>query len=179
MADKEKYNIGTWYDVPQRKGSHQYQGETSKKNDVSVMKFFVSNLPGGYASSDLVKALKGFGVIHNTYIARKFDKLGKRFGFVSFANVKDPLGLERDMKDVWIRSYKLFIVLARFVDGERMNWKGDKRWSPVKTDRVPSDVGNRVIEMDPLVDVKKVGNGLEEGRCNTPKFIIQGVNELN
>ncbi|KAJ0811029.1 putative RNA recognition motif domain, nucleotide-binding alpha-beta plait domain superfamily [Helianthus annuus] len=171
MAGKEKYNIGTWYDVPQRKGSRQYQGETSKKNDVAATKFFVSNLPGGCASSDLVKALKGFGVIHNTYIARKFDKLGKRFGFVSFANVKDPLGLEKDMKDVWIGSYKLFIVLARFVDGERMNWKGDKRWTPVKTDRVPSDVGNKDIELEPLMDVQKVGNGLEEGRSFRDKLL--------
>ncbi|KAJ0699847.1 putative RNA recognition motif domain, nucleotide-binding alpha-beta plait domain superfamily [Helianthus annuus] len=171
MAGKEKYNIGTWYDVPQRKGSRQYQGETSKKNDVAVTKFFVSNLPGGCASSDLVKVLKGFGVIHNTYIARKFDKLGKRFGFISFANVKDPLGLEKDMKDVWIGSYKLFIVLARFVDGERMNWKGDKRWTPVKTDRVLSDVGNKDIELEPVMDVQKVGNGLEEGRSFRDKLL--------
>ncbi|KAM0044247.1 putative RNA recognition motif domain, nucleotide-binding alpha-beta plait domain superfamily [Helianthus debilis subsp. tardiflorus] len=171
MAGKEKYNIGTWYDAPQRKGSRQHQGETLKKNDVAVTKFFVSNLPGGCASSDLVKALKGFGMIHNTYIARKFDKLGKRFGFVSFANINDPLGLEKDMKDVLIGSYKLFIVLARFVDGERINWKGDKRWTPVKSDRVPSDVGNKDIEMEPLVDVQKIGNGLEEGRSFRDKLL--------
>ncbi|PWA39257.1 nucleotide-binding alpha-beta plait domain-containing protein [Artemisia annua] len=171
MAGKEKYKIGTWNDAPQRKGSRQFQGESSKKNDVAVTKFFVSNLPGGCASSDLVTALKGFGVIHNTYIARKVDRLGKHFGFVSFVNVSDPLALEKDMKDVWIGSYKLFIVLARFVDGERMNWKGDKRWTPRKTDRVPVDVGNKEFEMDPLVDGQKVGKGLEEGRSFRDKLL--------
>ncbi|KAM0066705.1 putative RNA-binding domain superfamily [Helianthus debilis subsp. tardiflorus] len=123
------------------------------------------------ASSDLIAVLKGFGEIHSIYIARKFDKLGKRFGFVSFGNVRDPLALEYDLRDVWIGSYKLFIVLARFVDGERMNWKGDKRRTPVKTDRDPLDVRNNGVEMDHVVDEQQPGKGLEEGLSYRDKLL--------
>ncbi|KAJ0507527.1 putative RNA-binding domain superfamily [Helianthus annuus] len=89
--------------------------------------------------------LKGFGSIKSIYIARKYDKLGKRFGFVSFVNVRDPEDLEILMKDVWIGSYKLYVVLARFVDGERVLRKGEKQWVPVRNEEegLNSGKGNR------------------------------------
>ncbi|MFS7997820.1 hypothetical protein Hanom_Chr12g01146461 [Helianthus anomalus] len=65
------------------------------------------------------------------YIARKYDKLRKRLGFVTFRNVDNPVGLDMAMKDVWIGSYKLYIVLARLVDGENMYRKEVKEWKPV------------------------------------------------
>ncbi|KAM0069774.1 hypothetical protein Hdeb2414_s0001g00005471 [Helianthus debilis subsp. tardiflorus] len=40
--------------------------------------------------------------------------------------------LESSLKDVWIGSYKLFIVLARFVDGKQIPRKREKVWQPVK-----------------------------------------------
>ncbi|KAJ0707511.1 putative RNA recognition motif domain, nucleotide-binding alpha-beta plait domain superfamily [Helianthus annuus] len=131
MKGKERYKIDTWYEAPSRKSNKPKDVLGLKKEGYVVMKFFVSNLPGGCASYDLQDVLKRFGKIHGICIARKFDRLGKRFGFVSFFNVKDPLSLEKELKDVWIGSYKLFIVLARFVDGERVNWKEEKHWVPV------------------------------------------------
>ncbi|KAJ0502719.1 putative RNA recognition motif domain, nucleotide-binding alpha-beta plait domain superfamily [Helianthus annuus] len=119
MVGRERYKVDTWYDAPTRKGRRSDQGERPKQNDLPVTKYFVSNLPEGCSSADLMAVLKGFGSIKSIYIARKCDKLGKRFGFVSFVNVRDPEDLEILMKDVWIGSYKLYVVLARFVDGER------------------------------------------------------------
>ncbi|MFS7943832.1 hypothetical protein Hanom_Chr06g00504831 [Helianthus anomalus] len=40
--------------------------------------------------------------------------------------------LENHLKDVWIGSYKLYVVLARFVDGADLKRKGAKTWQPVK-----------------------------------------------
>ncbi|KAJ0640459.1 hypothetical protein HanLR1_Chr16g0615751 [Helianthus annuus] len=48
------------------------------------------------------------------------DRLGKKFGFLSFRNVNDVKRMEGVRGDVWMGSYKLFVVRARFVDGERV-----------------------------------------------------------
>ncbi|KAM0066442.1 hypothetical protein Hdeb2414_s0002g00049051 [Helianthus debilis subsp. tardiflorus] len=68
------------------------------------------------------------------------------------------------MSDVWMGSYKLFFALARFVDGEKIDWKGGKRWVPLKkADDVPVQ-GNVDKGKDPIVDNTYVGNGLGDGR---------------
>ncbi|KAJ0796132.1 putative RNA recognition motif domain, nucleotide-binding alpha-beta plait domain superfamily [Helianthus annuus] len=111
--------------------------------------------PGGCSSADLVGALKGYGEILNTYISRKYDQLGKRFGFVTFKKVRDAAELGTRLKDVWIGSYKLFIVLARFVDGEKIPRKEEKQWKPVmnegtnlhqvRVEHAIDNVGNVVV----------------------------------
>ncbi|KAJ0793130.1 hypothetical protein HanOQP8_Chr01g0026241 [Helianthus annuus] len=51
------------------------------------------------------------------------------------------MDLEGKLKDVWLGSYKLFIVPARFVDGADMKKKEDSIWQPVKkNDKVNSDM---------------------------------------
>ncbi|KAK9065270.1 hypothetical protein SSX86_016653 [Deinandra increscens subsp. villosa] len=164
MAGREKFKVDTWYDAPIRMGSQSVHGDSLKQKDQEVTKYFVSNLPGGCASSDLVKVMKDFVSIKGTYIARKYDKLGKHFGFVSFVNVRDPVALEGDMKDVWIGSYKLFIALARFVDEEKKDWKGGKKWVPVNEG---NNMANQQVEelvMDRLDVEIKGGNQCGGGR---------------
>ncbi|KAJ0816251.1 putative RNA-binding domain superfamily [Helianthus annuus] len=85
---------------------------------------------------DLKKVFNVFSGYEGSYIARKTDKLGKKFGFLSFRNVSDAKRLEGDMCDVWMGSYKLFVVLARFVDGERVQVAGDKSRGKAKEDAV-------------------------------------------
>ncbi|KAJ0434142.1 putative RNA recognition motif domain, nucleotide-binding alpha-beta plait domain superfamily [Helianthus annuus] len=162
MAAKERFKINTWYDVPfkydRRSKKH---GESS--SNVKITKVFVSNLPEGCSSADLVHVMKGFGVIQGTYIARKYDKLGKRFGFVSFINIEDPLRLEEDLKDVWIGSYKLYAVLAIFVNGMKVQGKETKVWKPV------SDIGaNLPVDVNGESDKVKDSNG--PSRVGTRSF---------
>ncbi|KAJ0801924.1 putative RNA-binding domain superfamily [Helianthus annuus] len=85
---------------------------------------------------DLKKVFNVFSGYEGSYIARKTDRLGKKFGFLSFRNVSDAKRLEGDMCDVWMGSYKLFVVLARFVDGERVQVEGDKSKGKAKEDAV-------------------------------------------
>ncbi|KAJ0668131.1 putative RNA recognition motif domain, nucleotide-binding alpha-beta plait domain superfamily [Helianthus annuus] len=162
MAEKERFKINTWYDVPfkydRRSKKH---GESS--SNVKITKVFVLNLPEGCSSADLVHVMKGFGVIQGTYIARKYDKLGKRFGFVSFINIEDPLRLEEDLKDVWIGSYKLYAVLARFVNGMKVQGKETKVWKPV------SDIGADLpVDVNGESDKVKDSNG--PSRVGTRSF---------
>ncbi|MFS7945281.1 hypothetical protein Hanom_Chr06g00522391 [Helianthus anomalus] len=50
-----------------------------------------------------------------SYVARKMDKLGNRFGFVSFKDARDKAKLERSLLKVKMGSNKLLSNIARFV----------------------------------------------------------------
>ncbi|KAF5800980.1 putative RNA recognition motif domain, nucleotide-binding alpha-beta plait domain superfamily [Helianthus annuus] len=120
-ADQRRQDPESWEEVNHRKGKrNDHQGEGSKK---VISKFYVSNLPPRCSSQDLKDVLGGFGRFEGSYIARKQDRWGKRFAFVSFSGVFDVKRMEEEMSDVWIGSYKLFITVARFVDGERVQKK--------------------------------------------------------
>ncbi|MFS7993375.1 hypothetical protein Hanom_Chr12g01093291 [Helianthus anomalus] len=51
-------------------------------------------------------------------MARKHNKMGQRFAFVSFANVKDKYDLELGLCNIKIGENKLFVSIAKFVDDE-------------------------------------------------------------
>ncbi|MFS7999079.1 putative RNA recognition motif domain, nucleotide-binding alpha-beta plait domain superfamily [Helianthus anomalus] len=162
MAAKERYKVDTWYDVPFKDGRRSKNiGASSSK--VKIIKVFVSNLPEGCSSADLVHVMKGFGVIKGTYIVRKYDRLGKRFGFVSFGNVEDPVKLEENLKDVWIGSYKLYVVLARFVDGVKIQHKEAKVWKPV-------DEARTEVRPNNVADEGKVGDNSGPAVVGTRSF---------
>ncbi|KAJ0749342.1 putative RNA recognition motif domain, nucleotide-binding alpha-beta plait domain superfamily [Helianthus annuus] len=154
MAGRDRYKVNQWYDVLDRRGRGSKQQQSPNDGD-SVIKFFVSNLPPWCSSADVVKVLKEYGDLQGTYIARKYDRLGKRFGFASFKNVRNRMDLEGKMKDVWLGSYKLFIIPARFVDGVDMKKKVDSVWKPViKNDTVIND-----MHADIGVDSRVNGSG--------------------
>ncbi|KAJ0891813.1 putative RNA recognition motif domain, nucleotide-binding alpha-beta plait domain superfamily [Helianthus annuus] len=60
------------------------------------------------------KCFQGFGEIVGAFIAKKKDKLGKTFGFVSFKGVQDAEDLERRMGNMKLGGNKLLVNIARF-----------------------------------------------------------------
>ncbi|KAJ0788214.1 putative RNA recognition motif domain, nucleotide-binding alpha-beta plait domain superfamily [Helianthus annuus] len=79
-----------------------------------ITKYFVANLPEGCTPWELRKALEGYGDIAGTYVAKKKDKGGGRFGFVSFANVRDRSELESSLRGARMGDNKLKVNIARF-----------------------------------------------------------------
>ncbi|KAF5754000.1 putative RNA recognition motif domain, nucleotide-binding alpha-beta plait domain superfamily [Helianthus annuus] len=74
-----------------------------------ITKVFISNLPEKCSGNDLSGFIRSYGVIYDLYIARKRDKAGNRFGFVSFLDVKDSNELVRlicktRIGDCWLRA---------------------------------------------------------------------------
>ncbi|KAM0019345.1 putative RNA recognition motif domain, nucleotide-binding alpha-beta plait domain superfamily [Helianthus debilis subsp. tardiflorus] len=80
----------------------------------NISKFFIYNLPEGCSPWELTSFLKGFGDIVGSYVAKKRDKYGNRFGFASFRNVIDRDKLAGDLKGLKMGDNKLKINLARF-----------------------------------------------------------------
>ncbi|KAJ0735457.1 putative RNA recognition motif domain, nucleotide-binding alpha-beta plait domain superfamily [Helianthus annuus] len=117
--DQRRQSSEEWQDVPSRKGRRQDQKGTG--NSKVITKFFVSNLPPKCLSSDLKEVFRLFGSYEGSYIARKLDRLGKRFGFVSFSGIMDVKMMVGEMSDLWMGSFKLFVSVAHFVDGEKVD----------------------------------------------------------
>ncbi|KAJ0624266.1 putative RNA recognition motif domain, nucleotide-binding alpha-beta plait domain superfamily [Helianthus annuus] len=79
-----------------------------------VTNFFVTNLPERSSSKETGEVFCVFGEVVGVYVARKRDKRGNRFGFISFIGVKDKRELEVRMKDVKMGESKLLVNVARF-----------------------------------------------------------------
>ena len=88
-----------------------------------ITKFFVTNLPEKCSGNDLASHVRQFGKIFGIYIARKRDKRGNRFGFISILDVKNLNELLKDLRRIRIGEDHLWFSMARFVleDGEINN----------------------------------------------------------
>ncbi|GKV50980.1 hypothetical protein SLEP1_g57658 [Rubroshorea leprosula] len=53
-----------------------------------------------------------YGKVVDVYIPRKWDKRGKRYGFVRLTGVKNEIQMERRLNEIWIGSYKMRVKLA-------------------------------------------------------------------
>ncbi|KAJ0805831.1 putative RNA recognition motif domain, nucleotide-binding alpha-beta plait domain superfamily [Helianthus annuus] len=81
-----------------------------------VRKFFVSNIPKGCRPWDLADAFRRFGEVSGAFIAKKKDKEGRTFGFVSFKGVRNVEELGRDLKKMNLGGNKLIVNLARYAN---------------------------------------------------------------
>ncbi|KAJ0440043.1 putative RNA recognition motif domain, nucleotide-binding alpha-beta plait domain superfamily [Helianthus annuus] len=107
----------SWNDVVNKKKNRSkgIKGNTVDRNSKgAVTKFFISNLPRGCNPWDVADFVKVFGEVSGVYIARKLDKEGRWFGFVSFKNVDDVKEMERALNGTKMGDSKLVANLARF-----------------------------------------------------------------
>jgi RNA recognition motif-containing protein len=76
--------------------------------------FFITNFPPDVTSEELWKLFLKFGRVVEVYIPKKLDKMGKRFGFVKFKEVREEEALGEKLRDVWMGSFKLWVNRSRF-----------------------------------------------------------------
>ncbi|KAJ0447771.1 putative RNA recognition motif domain, nucleotide-binding alpha-beta plait domain superfamily [Helianthus annuus] len=80
----------------------------------NVVKFFVTNLPDKCSSKEIGDVFSEYGVVEGVYVARKRDKVGNRFGFVTFSGVRNKKDLVDSLKVVRMGNNKLKIKVAKF-----------------------------------------------------------------
>ncbi|MFS7909230.1 putative nucleotide-binding alpha-beta plait domain superfamily, RNA-binding domain superfamily [Helianthus anomalus] len=71
-------------------------------------------ITSGRSSKDIEEFFRVLGAVTGVYVAKKRDKNGLKFGFVSFSGVTDCVELEGRMKGVKMGSFKLIVNVARF-----------------------------------------------------------------
>ncbi|KAJ0452199.1 putative RNA recognition motif domain, nucleotide-binding alpha-beta plait domain superfamily [Helianthus annuus] len=92
----------------------EFVGPSGVMPGSGLAKFYVCNLLDRCGSKDVEEFFRQFGEVSGVYIARKRDKWGNRFGFVSFCKVKDVKFLEKTVASVKMGNYALKANLARF-----------------------------------------------------------------
>ncbi|KAJ0795042.1 putative RNA recognition motif domain, nucleotide-binding alpha-beta plait domain superfamily [Helianthus annuus] len=117
-----------WIDVIGRRKVINRNGvEDDKAVGSETIKFYISNLPPGCRPWDVADFVRVYGEVSGMYIARKRDKAGNRFGFLSFKNVKDAIILEKALNGLKMGGYKLSVNIARFANENIGIWKVDGR----------------------------------------------------
>ncbi|GKB48229.1 RNA-directed DNA polymerase, eukaryota [Tanacetum coccineum] len=76
--------------------------------------FYVSNFPESTNAKELWNTFLLYGRLADAYIPNKRSKGGKRFGFIRFLGVTDATKFLMSLSNVWIRSFHLFITVAKF-----------------------------------------------------------------
>ncbi|KAJ0764965.1 putative RNA recognition motif domain, nucleotide-binding alpha-beta plait domain superfamily [Helianthus annuus] len=111
-----------------------------------ITKFYVTNIPDNCSGANLAREVRNFGEIFDIYVARKRDKVGRRFAFVSLLDVKDRREMEKVLSSIRLGEYKLKVNVARFVleEGEvndRRSFFPPKNERPEK--KFNAEEGNR------------------------------------
>ncbi|KAJ0809398.1 putative RNA recognition motif domain, nucleotide-binding alpha-beta plait domain superfamily [Helianthus annuus] len=167
---------GNWNTVVNKKKSRSegVNGKSMERSSKGVVtKFFISNLPRGCNPWDLADFVKVFGEVSGVYIARKLDKEGRRFGFVSFSNVAEVKDMERALNGIKMGDCKLVANLARFakenmgqavrkVGGSVAGKKNPSFHTQINKTRIQTSVNNGKGKL--FSELFKEGQGIEENR---------------
>ncbi|KAJ0441099.1 putative RNA recognition motif domain, nucleotide-binding alpha-beta plait domain superfamily [Helianthus annuus] len=116
---------GPWED-PHHLRKKDKNRNKDKLNKDNITKFFATNLPQGCTLWEVSEFFKVFGEFVGVYIARKKDKVGNRFGFISFKNVRDVKDMERALSGTKMGSSKLKVNVARFASENLGLFDNDK-----------------------------------------------------
>ncbi|KAF5763781.1 putative RNA recognition motif domain, nucleotide-binding alpha-beta plait domain superfamily [Helianthus annuus] len=111
---------GPWLDPHhlRKKGKSMNSSKASKEN---ITKFYITNLPIGCRPWDVVDFARGCGEVAGMFIARKKDKEGRTFGFLSLRNMKDARATERVFNGLKLGGCSLRVNIAKFA-AENVEW---------------------------------------------------------
>ncbi|XP_022031309.1 RNA-binding motif protein, Y chromosome, family 1 member A1-like [Helianthus annuus] len=111
-----------------------------------ITKLFVSNLPEGSTPWELTCFMQRFGDVWKSYVAKKRDKVGNRFGFISFKYVIDWKELVKKINGVNMGGRKLKVNVARFaVENNGIDREPERRMnSDGESERLKTNEGQGV-----------------------------------
>ncbi|KAL4586055.1 hypothetical protein LXL04_010686 [Taraxacum kok-saghyz] len=99
-------------------GLFTYEGyRRSLKVSVVPISFFITNFPKSILSNDIWRVSSHMGHVVDVYISPHLSRMGKRFGFVRFVEVRDEQVVLQQLNDTWFGFYKLFASTPRFSKG--------------------------------------------------------------
>ncbi|PWA48326.1 RNA-directed DNA polymerase, eukaryota [Artemisia annua] len=106
--------VEEWTHVPTRRNKGKQNQIGHDKGIRDVTKFYVSNFPNGCTPWEVKEFFGHFGEVVGSYIAKKRDKEGNRFGFISFRKVSNVVDMEKRMNGTKMGCFRLKVNIARF-----------------------------------------------------------------
>lgn len=89
-----------------------------------LVSFYVTNLSSYLQPIELWKQCEKIETVVDVYIALKRSRLGRRFGFVRFIEVKNNQELEKKLCEIWFGNYHVFSSLSKY---KRLCFKSQKK----------------------------------------------------
>ncbi|XP_068474729.1 uncharacterized protein [Phaseolus vulgaris] len=118
-----------------RKGDHGYS------NDYTT--FFFSNFPHGYGEMDMVKVFQRQARVKEVFISCRLNRLGRRFGFVRFFEVRNMGRLEKELDSLYIGNMKLYVNIPKYRRHQLEPVKEERRDSRLPYTERQRDTGKR------------------------------------
>jgi hypothetical protein len=135
--DEREGGEGGWQSV-EAKRPRRRKGFVHKLA-TDITSYFFTNFPEEVTVMDLWTEFGRLGSVGEVYIPAKLDKLGRRFGFVKYREVRDAAELLAWMGDIWFGSFKLRVNIARFGKGEA---RREQEVTPPVNNKVAEDSGD-------------------------------------
>lgn len=110
---KEKRH-GGWFTPNNHGGRHPLLKKVVQPKERDITHYFFSNFPENFSEKHLWTIFQRYENVWEVFIAPKRDKKGKRFGFVRFTDVKNPVKLERELDTILIGNMKMHVNFPRF-----------------------------------------------------------------
>ncbi|KAL4554772.1 hypothetical protein LXL04_037376 [Taraxacum kok-saghyz] len=76
--------------------------------------FFFTNFPEYWETTVLWQEFRKIGTVVDVFVARKRNKVGRKFGFSRFLRVPDVGELEKVLNNLWLDKFKLKANLAKY-----------------------------------------------------------------
>lgn len=96
------------------KGGLEFDGSQDKSLAGTTSFFFFTNFTNDFRVQEMRKVFSRWGKVVDIFIPTKRDKVGKRFGFVTFKDAHNVRALEEQLKSIRIGNFRLQINLPRF-----------------------------------------------------------------
>lgn len=119
MRARERPNHFYDFGVHQRNGLGQHKNiaqfeKVGYSHLEGTTSFIFTNFPEDIGLKELWEIFFTRGSVRDVYIPPKRDKNGKKFGFVKFKDIHTNQEMQSRLSDLWIRTFKIMINLARF-----------------------------------------------------------------
>lgn len=87
--------------------------------------FYFTKFLVSFGVEEMRKVFRKLGRVKDIFIPSMRDKFGKKFGFVRFLIVQDPISLESKLDSIWLGSYRLRANLPLFERGSKRRFIKD------------------------------------------------------
>ncbi|XP_039010594.1 single-stranded TG1-3 DNA-binding protein-like [Hibiscus syriacus] len=120
-----------------------------------VISLFVQNIPIRYYLKGLIQVFGRHGEVVDSYIARRMDRIGKRFGFIRFANKEDADRTRERLVGFSLNGFQLAVKEAKprerhlqwrkknFEYPQHIDQKGNQKDNQTTKDRAEVSEGTR------------------------------------